>query len=392
VYSRMRLLLTLTTGTVGLLITLQYHLLIYRLYEKMSGTYTDEKLIGTDQSDPKTSTDHENLLMSTEYNGPFTIPPGSPSLLITHCNGRLGNQMSAFASVYAMSKLYGYRCVTQKFQADFLRFFFSSKSLDTDLKVLEEDYKEFFGDVEIADVGNIKKRVKWRGGGGIHEALESKIDYNTSERDPAYLKGHAIIIGAYVNQLKYIVKVLPDIKRMFQLKPKYTQIAYKRMVSIVGEKNNWDNGQQIVAVHVRRGDYARALSKYGLTNVNGSYFSAAMDYYRAKWKSVKFIVGSNDLDWAKENLAGEDVFFLDKSHVSIKEETDLMTEKEIVGVDLAVLTSCNHTIMSFGTFGIWISLLAGGEVVFPSTLLITKEGKEMTSAGLQKSWKVIKVD
>ena len=33
-----------------------------------------------------------------------------------------------------------------------------------------------------------------------------------------------------------------------------------------------------------------------------------------------------------------------------------------VGVDLAILSSCNHTIISQGQFGLWASFLAEGDV------------------------------
>ena len=35
------------------------------------------------------------------------------------------------------------------------------------------------------------------------------------------------------------------------------------------------------------------------------------------------------------------------------------------GVDLAVLASCNHSIVDYGTFGMWAGLLAGGRIVLP---------------------------
>ena len=34
-----------------------------------------------------------------------------------------------------------------------------------------------------------------------------------------------------------------------------------------------------------------------------------------------------------------------------------------VGEDLALLAACNHSIISYGTFGMWAALLAGGEVL-----------------------------
>ena len=35
------------------------------------------------------------------------------------------------------------------------------------------------------------------------------------------------------------------------------------------------------------------------------------------------------------------------------------------GVDLAILSRCNHTILDYGTFGLWAALLAGGRIILP---------------------------
>ena len=34
-------------------------------------------------------------------------------------------------------------------------------------------------------------------------------------------------------------------------------------------------------------------------------------------------------------------------------------------MDLAVLASCNHSIVDYGTFGLWAGLLAGGQIFLP---------------------------
>ena len=36
-----------------------------------------------------------------------------------------------------------------------------------------------------------------------------------------------------------------------------------------------------------------------------------------------------------------------------------------LGVDLALLSLCSHTIMDYGTFGLWGGLLAGGRLLAP---------------------------
>ena len=36
-----------------------------------------------------------------------------------------------------------------------------------------------------------------------------------------------------------------------------------------------------------------------------------------------------------------------------------------IGHDMAVMSLCNHTILSYGTFGYWSGFLAGGSVIEP---------------------------
>ena len=40
-----------------------------------------------------------------------------------------------------------------------------------------------------------------------------------------------------------------------------------------------------------------------------------------------------------------------------------MNSTDGVGFDLCVLASCDHSIHTYGTFGLWGSLLAGGDVI-----------------------------
>ena len=43
--------------------------------------------------------------------------------------------------------------------------------------------------------------------------------------------------------------------------------------------------------------------------------------------------------------------------------TDNVEEADLVGFDLCVLASADHSIHTYGSFGIWGSLLAGGDVI-----------------------------
>ena len=105
-----------------------------------------------------------------------------------------------------------------------------------------------------------------------------------------------------------------------------------------------------VGTHVRRGDYMlKEHLDRGYRPAPLAYLRKAMDYYRSKFSHTVFVVSSDDLSWCVQHLNFSDVAFV--SGVDH-------------GVDLATLASCNHTIMTVGTFGWWAGWLAGGEVVY----------------------------
>ena len=41
----------------------------------------------------------------------------------------------------------------------------------------------------------------------------------------------------------------------------------------------------------------------------------------------------------------------------------------ILGMDMALLANCNHTILSYGTFSFWSGFLSGGKRIIPSMML-----------------------
>ncbi|OWF55439.1 galactoside 2-alpha-L-fucosyltransferase 1-like [Mizuhopecten yessoensis] len=106
-----------------------------------------------------------------------------------------------------------------------------------------------------------------------------------------------------------------------------------------------------IGVHIRRGDFVRAKSRgYGAVPV--PYFYRAMNYYLKKYKDVIFVVCSNGLTWCKDNLDSD---FYPIQYSTLGDS----------GADLALLSRCNHSIISVGSFSWWSGYLAGGEVVYP---------------------------
>ena len=112
----------------------------------------------------------------------------------------------------------------------------------------------------------------------------------------------------------------------------------------------------------------------------GKFFNHAMEIFRNKINSnnrkVIFLPTSDDYFWIKKHLISkEDVYFsremiresraakptFNEIHRSWRDMKLASKGSSSYGVDLAVLALCNHTIMDYGTFGMWAGLLAGGE-------------------------------
>ncbi|KAK4327780.1 hypothetical protein Pmani_001763 [Petrolisthes manimaculis] len=107
-----------------------------------------------------------------------------------------------------------------------------------------------------------------------------------------------------------------------------------------------------VGFHIRRTDYKNFIKvKYGGRLPETPFFTRALTHYRTKFpEAAVFVVASDDLQYARSKLDQyHDVFF----------SPGFSPE-----VDMALLSSCNHSIYTTGSYGFWSSYLAGGEVVY----------------------------
>jgi galactoside 2-L-fucosyltransferase 1/2 len=104
-----------------------------------------------------------------------------------------------------------------------------------------------------------------------------------------------------------------------------------------------------VGVHVRRTDYIGYLKrKYNASPVKPDYFLRHMNVFRNKYKPIMFVVVNDDHEWCEHELRGEDV-------VVIKTNSPVQ--------DLAIMAACNHSIIDYGTYGVWGAILSGGDTL-----------------------------
>lgn len=113
-----------------------------------------------------------------------------------------------------------------------------------------------------------------------------------------------------------------------------------------------------VMLHVRRGDYvsdARTLSIHGVCSP--AYYQSAVARMREHCRAPRFFVFSNDMAWARENLAlGDDAVFVEGNARAPEMDVHLMAQ-------------CRHHIIansSFSWWGAWLGCHPEQRVIAPA--------------------------
>ncbi|CAD5212246.1 unnamed protein product [Bursaphelenchus xylophilus] len=185
----------------------------------------------------------------------------------------------------------------------------------------------------------------------LYEYVESNEDRRIQEKaccvylpDLEMFKSSDIeIVDGYFQAFRYFWPELDsEVRKSFQ----FLEGVKKRALDYIRPYQD----RIRIGVHVRHGVDITWHSR----NLHHGHVSAPAEYYGRAMRRVSngeqvvFVVVSDNISWAKRNLVGDNIVFVDS------------TERE---VDLAILSYCNHTIMSTGTFSWWAGYLANGTTV-----------------------------
>lgn len=255
---------------------------------------------------------------------PLKVPPAWK----THCprdgivtvaqGGRLGNQIWEYASVWALARRTGLeayvpRCISRSLGEAFER-----------LSV-----------PPLAYVGHCPAPR-----GSVVRGLDA---WNNT--------GQSILLPRYAALPELVLAWAADIRRELTFRPALRERARRRLAEAaerVGKRRS-----VFVAVHVRRTDYRGYLWRTRTAALaEPSYFIRAMNYFERKYRNAIFIVLSDDPEWCSAHLARG------RPNVRVLSDADSSAAK-----DLALMAACNHSIIDYGTFGVWGAILAGGETV-----------------------------
>ncbi|XP_067130356.1 galactoside alpha-(1,2)-fucosyltransferase 2-like [Centruroides vittatus] len=246
-------------------------------------------------------------------------PLQDPSFLTIACNyGGLGNQMFTYASLLGLSKMNKRTPYAPKCNMDTVRRYFK---------------------VTAAEISELSKQNR----------REYPLGPYFRPKDAHIPKDKNILTGyEYPNSFTFFDHIRDEIRKEFQFKESIISYAQTYLHSL---KNVTRKDVTFVGVHVRRTDYCKWLQIFYGRQVNMMYFKQAIEYFQLKYSRVIFVVVSDDKEWCKRKLGTWPNVFVGP-------------EPTNPAYDMAIMSQCNHTIMTYGTFGFWCAYLAGGETIY----------------------------
>jgi len=128
----------------------------------------------------------------------------------------------------------------------------------------------------------------------------------------------------------------------------------------------------ICAVHVRRGDYAN-LSHYH-TNLGPEYYVPACSLVFQNAPNVRFLVFTDDPEWCRQ---------------SFKDERFTIVETNDVGLDLCIMSKCHAHVIANSSFSWWGAWLSKSSAVIAPKNWFGPQGPKEWNSVYQQGWVLI---
>ena len=253
------------------------------------------------------------------------FPPPVPDIGTNHVcltlGGRLGNHMFQYASIFGIARQHHFTIVLTE----------------------DDDLVQFFN---ITSVALAPARY-------VCDSFEKVLEknaccvYDKTLMDLPVDRNY--VIGDWLQSWKYFRHVFPEVRQQFVFNKDVRQTA-EYVVGNLRDKASFQ--ATVVGIHMRIGDilHDEFLRDHGYRTAPDSYVHNAIDYIMQKYEDVIFIVCSDDITQAKKVIGLRD---LEIHYFSISPIHDM-----------AILSKCDHVIMTVGTFGWWAGFLSNGTVIY----------------------------
>ena len=175
-------------------------------------------------------------------------------------------------------------------------------------------------------------------------ALRERNWRNSTWRQKKHYLSYNLTLSSHFIAWPYFANVFEEIRKIFTIRPLYLGQALAFL------NKNIPMNKTLIGIHVRRTDFRSSLAKqHGRVAANMTFFTTSMAYFRGHYRNTFFVVVSDDQIWCRKNIVGDDVVYSEF--------------KEGI-IDMAIMSSCDHAIITAGTFSWWCGWLSKGKVVY----------------------------
>ena len=249
-------------------------------------------------------------------------------LTIQESRGRLGNNLFQLLTLLGMSIEHCYTPVITYELADKLKHTFNLSFISTIEKIPLDKTWSVFTEEQT---------------GTIYSAGVEILNHNTNWS-----------LDGYFQSWRYFDRYRDFIRSMLKFRTEVTDAVLKYTESTKGLVNKTK-----ICIHERRGDFlGKEYRAVGFSSADVGFLNRSMTYFTNKFRDNQtvFIFISDDIKWCQKHFQGKsNVFF---SPFSSSKNADSS------GRDIALMSVCDHTIVTSGSFG-WIGAwLAHGHVVY----------------------------
>lgn len=250
-------------------------------------------------------------------------------LMTCQLHGRLGNMMFAYASLVGIARKNGRTPVLPV--NHFLWSLFYVRAAASPKRLL-----------------GVTKLSESRAG-----AYDRKFELLQSNNELVELVG-------YFQSWKYFMNVEKEIRAEFTFRRHVKADVDKFLQKTISE--NYGPSVQrrdvvLIGVHVRVGDMISDTNvQRGYSVATPDYLTAAMGWFQSRFPhdQLLYILATDDRKWCKNNFP----------YKSTGKSPVVHTARGPDVQDLAILTACNHTIITVGSFGWWAAWLSNGMTVY----------------------------
>lgn len=282
------------------------------------------------------------------------VPCPEGPVVAAEDGGRLGNKAWEYAAVWSLSKLLGRSGYVPHSMLKVLSNVFANLSL-TSLESVSHCNLKFTEPVKRYQLLPIKML-------------------------PQRFKNQNLLLHKWMVFPDTTIMYRKQLLKEFTFLPTISKFVHDTLKNFTANYKHLKKNVTFVGVHVRRSDFQTWLPmKYNKTLVEAQYFLDVMSWFRKKLASETpiFLIFSDDPMWCKSEI--------------VKNSTDIILVSDMLHTyaaqDLALLASCNHTIIDYGTFGELGAFIAAGGI----TVTIGVDGYFNSIAKKILKWKIWKL-